>query len=386
MKIKRSAQITQIAALVLMSSLLFSSCDRQIADLIDLQGYGAETAAAAPDTVTPADVTGAPDTASSETASPDGTEETGSETPAEDVTASGDETKAGEPLPDADQQQADGGYELPELEAGGQPEAVPSKAAPATMLPMILGYGVDYNCAHRFIFNQSYHNIFFVEKLIPLDKFEEWRQTPDEKSEDCDFSNKTIYEIIKYFDISRDDFTEWYYSTNNYYLCDFDIDILYSSDADTVETFYRSSGNYAEMMNRYGLLKIKLGLEALVGNEKYAGYLDAAQSDTANRENEWSIADFVLYFAVSEEQLSSVISSCIDEMAGREVSLNQSTTDGGRYLLPDAEYSESEYSDIFSRINFDRLFTEEGLEEVSAAIESGERPVLIDEMICSDIG
>ena len=99
-----------------------------------------------------------------------------------------------------------------------------------------------------------------------------------------------------------------------------------------------------------------------------------------------SIADFVLYFAVSEEQLSSVISSCIDEMAGREVSLNQSTTDGGRYLLPDAEYSESEYSDIFSRINFDRLFTEEGLEEVSAAIESGERPVLIDEMICSDIG
>ena len=89
---------------------------------------------------------------------------------------------------------------------------------------------------------------------------------------------------------------------------------------------------------------------------------------------------------ISEEQFTDVIKSCLDEMAGREVSVNQNTTDGGRYLLPDAEYSENEYSDIFSRINLDRLFTEEGLEEVSAAIESGDYPVLVDELICTDIG
>ncbi len=349
---KRS-RIIIVLSVVLLLSLMLSSCDKQLAEMIAL----AET----------------------------------------ETSAVSDTEAAPEPVPAADPQPGD-----PDAPSGDDTTSADDSPAPAeakTVLPMILGYGVSYNCVHRFVFNQSYHG-GTGPNLLPLlvgeDEFAEWQNIPTEKTDECDFANKNIYELIRHFEVTREQFTKWYYSTNSYYLCDYDIDLLYSSTADAVEAFYRSSGNMAEMMNRYGMLKIKVALEDLVGREAYAGYIGidtndetAVALDAANREAEWCIADFVRYFDIKEDQLVGVISSCLNETAGREVAVNQSTTDGGRYILPDAEFSSDpawkDYSDMFSRINLDRLYTEEGSEPVSAALESGEYPVLVDEMICTEI-
>ena len=369
----------------LLAAVIFASvmcgCDKQLADMMSAPVSETETAGAVVVTEeTPPPQTAAPETESGEEPETAETADVGDQ-------ASSDETTAPETVVVADPREVVPDETSPSSEA-------PDAAYAMTIMPAILGYGVDYNCVHRFIFNQSYHNIFFFDKLVSGESFEEWRMIPDVKTDDCDFSNKNIYEFIKYFEISRDAFSKWYYSTNVYYLCDYDINLLYSSDDETVDTFYRSSGNYAEMMNRYGLLKIKTKLEEFVGREKYAGYIgvdtrnaEAMANGLANREAEWCISDFVSYFMITEPQLVSVIQQCMNEFVGREVSVNQSTTDGGRYILPDAEYSEAcgAYSDIFSRINLDRLYTEEGAEQLSSALESDISPVLVDELLCTDI-
>ena len=371
MKTQKTAYIPQAAALILAASMILSSCDRQLADLIAISS----------DTDSPSQTEAAQTEAVPTETSPSETD--AAQTAAADETSDNPEDPP--PVPPA----APG-------EAGSDetaPAEAPAPAIALTTLPVIGPTGIGYNCAHRFVFNQSYHNFTDIDRLIDKGEFEEWRQVPANKTDDCDYADKNIYEIIQYFEIPRDDFERWYYSTMNYYLYDFDIDILYSSDAGTVETFYRSSGNYGDMMNRYGLLRIKIELENLVGREKYAAYLGVNTNDAeamafglANRECEWSIADFAAYFALTEEQYISAVQAYVDEIAGREVALNQYTSDGGRFILPDTEFSAFGYPDIFSRVNLDILFAAEPSEDVTAAIESGEYPVLIDEMICSGFG
>ena len=306
------------------------------------------------------------------------------------------ETTAEEPVPVADPREALpdetlNSYEVPASAVAQEAE----QPHIFTILPMIGEYKTPYHCTkHSRIFNETYHQpgvlIFYINDPEMIARFNEITLEP-EKTEDCDISNQNIYEAVK-LGVTREQLEEFCYGTNNYYLWDYNIEILLSGDEDAVEEYYSSSGNYAEMMDRYGILKIKLALEAVVGIQAMAKFYGDSETniDTlvwtlANRESEWSLADFIGYFGITEDQLVDVIRSCINESADRKVTSDVVVTEGGRYVMPDSEYSQREYSGIFSRINLERLFSENGVEEIKAAEASGMRPVLVDEMICSDI-
>ena len=276
--------------------------------------------------------------------------------------------------------------------------AEPEKPHIFTNIPRIGEYKTPYHCTkHSRIFNETYHQPGVLLSGIITDPKElsEWLarlSAEPVKTEECDISDFNIYEAVK-LGVTREQLEEFSYGTNGYYLWDLNIDLLMSDDAASVEEYYSSEGDYAGMMNRYGLLKIKLALESLVGIPAMAEFYGSGDTDIdtlvwtlADREAEWSISDFVTHFDISEEQLVGVVRSCLNESAGREVAVEIVESDKGRYVMPDAEYSEREFSDIFSRINLDRLYTEDGLADVMTAAGSGMRPVLVDELICSDLG
>jgi hypothetical protein len=94
---------------------------------------------------------------------------------------------------------------------------------------------------------------------VGKDNFNKWIEQNDKINFDkngypiledgCSIPKCNIYEFIKYFNVSEEEFYDlWYYSWS-YYLYDYNIDILYNGDKEQIEEYYRRDYNeYSQMM------------------------------------------------------------------------------------------------------------------------------------------
>ena len=101
----------------------------------------------------------------------------------------------------------------------------------------------------------DYHNFsgVFID-YVGRNNFEEWIKQTDVVNYDedgypiledgCAVPKCTIYEFIKHFGISKEEFYDLWYYSRVYYLCDYDSDILFSDDEGLIEKYYRR--NYGE--------------------------------------------------------------------------------------------------------------------------------------------
>ena len=80
-----------------------------------------------------------------------------------------------------------------------------------------------------------------------------------------------IYRFIRFFDIPREDFEELYYSTNLYYLYDYNFDLLYSDDIDKVYSYYKEDNE--DFLKRNTEFSIKQDIKDLIGAENFNNWL-----------------------------------------------------------------------------------------------------------------
>lgn len=161
-------------------------------------------------------------------------------------------------------------------------------------------------CTHSESYANSFHA--FPPELadyVSEDKFEEWYGQKFEKTDDCPVFGRNVYEFIKYFDVPREEFERIYYTTDNYYIYDFNIDLLYGGSEKAVSDYYERGGNFKEMKQREAERDIKSGLVGLVDANKFRlwklnkGYSDCLIS--------WSIPEFVYEFSISERALKQLV-------------------------------------------------------------------------------
>jgi len=83
-------------------------------------------------------------------------------------------------------------------------------------------------------------------------------------SKRCRWESGNIYNFIKYFNISREDFEKCYYGTNAYYSSDHDPELLYNGTLEEIEEYYINSSERADYRRKlssertlkYSLVKI----------------------------------------------------------------------------------------------------------------------------------
>jgi len=105
----------------------------------------------------------------------------------------------------------------------------------------------------------DYHNCpgIFID-YVGRNNFDEWIKQTDVINYDeaghpifengCSVPKCTIYEFIKYFGISREEFHDLWYYSRVYYLWDYNPDILFSDDIELIDKYYRRTYDEQEQM------------------------------------------------------------------------------------------------------------------------------------------
>ncbi len=159
------------------------------------------------------------------------------------------------------------------------------------------------------------------------DEFMSWVERCDSKApeiEGCPFYCN-IYNFIKEFDVPREVLETAYYGTAEFYFSDYNIDILYDTDEDTVNHYYMSSVDREEEREKYSSLgEIKFGIvdyAMMSSDEKMQEFFETYGKDHSICE--WSIADFVKVTGIEKGDLQALIEDItVREYPGETVILN----------------------------------------------------------------
>ncbi len=156
----------------------------------------------------------------------------------------------------------------------------------------------------------------YLSDYIGHDKYIEWQEnvlnTPRSNKHDP-YQYINIYEFIKHFDISRNEFEEIYYTSNLYYLYDYNFDILYGDSADDVYEYYNiNTPENIDVQKRGTELSIKKSLKKYVGKEKFNEWLREEKLLETTYFNDvwWGISEAVYKFDISRDVLAEIISEC----------------------------------------------------------------------------
>lgn len=122
-------------------------------------------------------------------------------------------------------------------------------------------------------FNDSFHSFSYnLAKLVTFEKFDEWVNIEYESTYECPYYGSNIYEFIKYFALSREAFSNMYYTTDTYYTHDYNIDILYGGSEDEICNYYECGGDHEEMIRRSEDQIIKISLANYIGENEYENW------------------------------------------------------------------------------------------------------------------
>ncbi|GHV15115.1 hypothetical protein FACS1894219_11820 [Clostridia bacterium] len=112
-------------------------------------------------------------------------------------------------------------------------------------------------CIHTQTYNDSFHTITglitdYIEKKFGENAYEVWKAEAAEINQntdnsDCQFSELSIYSLIKHFAIPREDFESLYTKTGDYYTINYNVDVLYSGNDALVDAYYTQERNEEEM-------------------------------------------------------------------------------------------------------------------------------------------
>lgn len=214
----------------------------------------------------------------------------------------------------------------------------------------------------------------YLSPLIDADRMTEWNNSVQEYSENHadPYLYDNIYEFIRFFDIPRDELEKLYYSTDLYYRSDYDFDLLYGDDIESVYEYYR--GENEDFLKRLTESDLKWSIRMYVGVEKFNEWI----YDTKMPENKggdysdvlWSIAEAVHEFGISRSDLKYIIATMYtDEDAVIE---SEVYDDGSIVTVSSSNVKMYDY-------DFDKIY--DGYDEIEKMIESGVPGYKIDESI-----
>lgn len=227
--------------------------------------------------------------------------------------------------------------------------------------------------------NTEFHDSFntfsacIYDSLIKEEAFMEWMHYNAEIMNKYDPYVENIYEFIKYFDISRENFEEVYYSTNLYYLYDYDFDILYSGDVKKIYDYYSLKSEdpgheYFYKKSTEESIKWDIAVKYL-GSEKYTEWINkTGKSDQTFIC--WSIPEIIYAFDIPREDIEEIINFYINYEP--DAKIHEILEDGSEKLVYGFGFYVFDY-------DLDKIYNEK--DEVIKLIESGMKPYLIDESI-----
>lgn len=125
-----------------------------------------------------------------------------------------------------------------------------------------------------------------------------------------------IYQFIRFFDIQREDFEELYYSTNLYYLYDYNFDLLYSDDIDKVYSYYKEENE--DFLKRNTEFSIKQDIKNLIGDEDFNNWLYAKKTQEYGDyyDVSWSIAEVVYDFDIPRSAIEDILHNYMSDENG----------------------------------------------------------------------
>ena len=167
-----------------------------------------------------------------------------------------------------------------------------------------IGGGLN-ECIHASVFNDSFHS-FSVEliKYVNSEKFEEWINLEHKVTNECQYYGVNIYEFIKYFNISKDVFSDLYYNTSTYYNHDYNIDLLYNGNVDKIYKYYENGGNYEEFKKRSLDYAVKIDLSSYIGDAQYSEW---KEKNGYSSVISWSIPEIIYEFDISQDTLKNIV-------------------------------------------------------------------------------
>lgn len=158
-----------------------------------------------------------------------------------------------------------------------------------------------------------------LSHIIDMERLPEWekmiKEIVDSGTEDP-YLYDNIYEFIRFFDIPREQFEELYYSTNLYYLFDYNFDLLYSDDVEKVYAYYKDENE--DFIKRNTELSIKQDIKNLVGIEDFNAWLYKKKTIRFNDyyDVSWSIAEAIYEFKIPQKSIEKILYSYASDEDG----------------------------------------------------------------------
>ena len=160
-------------------------------------------------------------------------------------------------------------------------------------------------CAHANTYTDSYHSFdSLLIQYVTSEKFNEWVNSKVIPSAICPYDSQNIYEFIKHFAFPRDAFEDLYYNTSMYYTHDYDIDLLFSGDAERINEYYENGGAYNAFVFKSLDYSVKIHLMNLIDEAKYNEWMSEKSYTSLVM---WSIPEFIYKFEVSQEHFMSIV-------------------------------------------------------------------------------
>ncbi len=212
-----------------------------------------------------------------------------------------------------------------------------------------------------------------LSNIIDTDKLPDWEEAVKSveipKGEDP-FIYENIYEFIRFFDVSRDAFEDLYYSTNLYYLYDYDFDLLYGNDKEKVYAYYRTEQD--DFLKRNTESYIKKDIREYVGSEKFYQWLIDSKEEAYgdHYDTSWGIAEAIFAFDIPRNVIEEIIDNYIS--SGDILPIVEVYEDGMEEVIAGDGYRMFEY-------NLDMVY--ENNAEILEAIAAGVPGYQLDEML-----
>ncbi len=145
-------------------------------------------------------------------------------------------------------------------------------------------------------------------RLLPLlpDDAGDWEayvQDMNSRDDMEPYLYNNIYTFIRFMDIPRADFEALYYSTDLYYLYDYNFDLLYGENFRAVLAYYEQDNE--EFLKRTQEYAIKNRIMAYVGEDAFYNWL--SETKDSDQTVSWSIPEVVYAFDIPRETLEKII-------------------------------------------------------------------------------
>lgn len=211
-----------------------------------------------------------------------------------------------------------------------------SSGSGVATVPKSLSYTAE-GCLHSAVFGNSFHDIpqavvNLVTSCADVESVAVWC------SENAGTCGMNIYELLTAFSIPRDSFEELYTTTDLWYHHDYSVDLLFGGDRDAAYQYYLNGGDYAGFVKRYFEYELKLDLYAEAGSKAYNAW---AAGHGFTSFCQWSLAEFVQDFGVTQERFAELYDALVMQFAETYAGYAVAEYDFDKIYGTDADVADS---------------------------------------------